>query len=132
MFAAILLHQHRVRAGRATFAGGHRRPGKDAYRNATPCRMAKGPTGRNTLAPRQPGFPVRVEVVKEHGPAIDRRIVMGRHIARRKNIARQYTAMRLEQTHLPRRGNDVSGLTKTRQGLSGRHQLAAKGKTIIG
>ncbi|SVD42707.1 uncharacterized protein METZ01_LOCUS395561, partial [marine metagenome] len=68
---------------------------------------------------------------KEHGPTIDRRIVMGRHIAHRKNIARQYTAMRLVQAHLLRRGNGISGFTKARQGLGGQHQLATKGKTII-
>ena len=79
--AHVLLHEHRVGAGR------HRRAGEDADRLAGADRTRRGAAGGQPSADRKPGFGLGREIAVPHRIAIDGGIVERRQVDRRDHVA---------------------------------------------
>ena len=123
---AVLLHQHRVGAGR------HRRAGEDADRLSARRRPVRALPGRDPPAHGQPGIAVPVEVVEIDRVAVDRRVVVRRNRERRRQIGGEDPAARPPQRNGLAAGDDIEPLREQRERLAGGHQRAAEGEAVVG
>ncbi len=125
LLAAVLLHHHGIRPF------GHRRAGEDADRLAAAGGAAQRMAGRDPARHRQARLARRVEVVEEHGIAVDRRIVIGGDVDRRGHVLRQNAPAGFGQRRRGRTLYRRQAFGQKVQRLVERHQRAAMGETVV-
>ena len=122
---AVLLHEHGVRPLR------HGGTGEDSQGLARNGRALQGMAGGNARGYRQAGLAVGGKVVEEDGVAVDRRIVLWRHVARRHHVLGEEAAEGRAQGNGFDGGHRHHPFRQQGQRLVQRHQFIAGSEAVI-
>ena len=130
----VLEHEDGVRAATVFLVWlptGHDGAGENLQGLAPPGRAVQGMAGGDAAGHQQPGFPIRVQVIEIDRIAVNRRIVMGRHVPGRGQVLGQDTARRPAQGYGLHAGDRFEPPGQVIQRRVQGRQFPAGGKAVI-